>query len=214
MLYSEIGHYSLADEVVEDTFVGQNGNQALTKSFFLGAKILSKARAGKLDQAENLINENQSTIRDINFFARMYYQLALCYLTLAQEDYPTVIQRTKKYLHELQSTDVEYLLPELFVLISKAQIALALWDDAESTLREARIAVDKLGSRRSQWQVEYLLGQCALKRGDQKQTAEHFEKSKETLAYILDHISNDDLKDHFLNREDVKQVLDVVVEIS
>jgi hypothetical protein len=212
MLYSEIGHYSLADEMVDDNFVGQNGDQALTKSFFLGAKIISKARSGKLDQAENLIDENQSVIRNINFFASMYYQLALCHLTFAKKDYHSTIQRTKKYLHELQSTDIKYLLPELFVLISKAQIALALWDDAEKTLLDAQIAVDKLGSKRSLWQVEYLLGQCAIQHGDLKQAEEHFRKSKETIAYILDHISSDHLKEHFLNLEAVKTVLDVMVE--
>jgi hypothetical protein len=35
-----------------------------------------------------------------------------------------------------------------------------------------------------------------------------------TIAYILEHISSDDLKEHFLNLESVKQVLGLVVEIS
>jgi tetratricopeptide (TPR) repeat protein len=212
ILYSQYGHYQQAEDILSGMLIEQPKNVELMKPFFLGAQLLSLVLAGKVDEADEFLKKEESNNEQMSFYAVNFYHLALCHLVYARQDHQAAIKNAKNFLDTLKIKEVEFLTPELLLLISKAQIALALWDDAENTLGDAQIAVERLGSRRSQWQVEFLLGQCARQRGDQKQTAEYFQRSKETLNYILDHISNDDLKDHFLNREAVKQVLDVEVE--
>jgi tetratricopeptide (TPR) repeat protein len=214
IMYSQYGHYQQAKDMISRMFAEQPKNVELMKPFFFGAQLLSLVLAGKVYEADEFIKKEESTDEQMSFYAVNFYQLALCHLAYVRKDYQAAIQNSKDFLKTLHNRGIEFLTAELLLLISKAQIALALWDNAQNTLGDAQIAVERLGSRRSQWQVEFLLGQCARQRGDQKQAVEYFQKSKETLKYILDHISDDDLKDHFLNQEAVKQVLDMVVEIS
>jgi len=214
ILYSQYGHFQHAEDILSRMFTEQLKNVELMKPFFLGAQLLSLVLAGKVDEADEFIKKEESASQQMSFYAVNFYQLALCHLAYVRQDYQTAINNAKDFLNTLKNKGVEFLTPELLLLISKAQIALALWEDAENTLRDARISVEKLGSRRSQWQVDILLGQCASQCGDQKQAAEYFQKSKQTLTYILDHISDDDLRDHFLAQEAVKQALDGVIESS
>ena len=211
-LYSELGHYQLVNDTVDDVINVQPEYSLLAKSFFLGIQLLAMAKSGEVDEAEKLIKDEKSIVDQMNVFARQYYQLGLCYLSFAKEDYEDTIQISKDFLQLLQSNGVEYLIPEFRLLIAKAQINLGLWNEAETTLETTQHLVEKLGSKRSQWQVDYLLGRCALHNGDQKEALEYFGNSKKVLSYILEHISNDDLKRHFMKRESVKYSLDAVVE--
>jgi predicted ATPase len=228
ILYTELGHYALASDTIDTVFGKRPDNMALVKSFFLGAELLSRVLAGKVIEAEKLIEKEKAVVDQMNFFARHYYQLALCdqmnffarhyyqlalcYLPFAKEDFNVTIQKTNEFMQFLQATGVEFLTPELLLLISKSQIALGNWDEAEITLEEARSAAEKLGSRRSQWKVDYYMGLIADHQGNQAEAAAYYKNSSDNIAYILDHISNDDLKEHFLNREDVKFVLAAEVE--
>ncbi|NIP43706.1 MAG: hypothetical protein GWO41_13365, partial [candidate division Zixibacteria bacterium] len=156
-LYSDLGHYQLAIDVVDSVFDDQPAaDSALAKSFFSGAKLLSRVRAGKLEEAEKMISQENFAIDQMNFFAKQYAQLALCYLPFMKGDYESAIKVTGDFLEQLKSSGVEYLTPELLLLIAKSQIARGYWDEAEKTLKIARSKVEKLGSRRSQWQVDYL----------------------------------------------------------
>jgi tetratricopeptide (TPR) repeat protein len=212
IMYSLYGHYQLAEDTISRMFTEQPKNVELMKPFFFGAQLLSLVLVGKVNEADEFIKKEESTSEQMSFYAVNFYQLALCHLAYERQDYPAAIKNAEDFLDTLQTKGIEFLTSELLLLISKAQIALGLWNDAENTLGDARTVVEKLGSRRSQWQVDYLLGQCAMQRGEQKQAAEYFQRSKETIAYMLEHISSDDLKEHFLNLETVKQVLDGVVE--
>jgi hypothetical protein len=214
IMYSQYGHYQQAEDTISRMFTEQPKNVELMKPFFFGTQLLSLVLAGKLYEVDEFIMQEESTSEQMSFYAVNFYQLALCHLAYLRQDYQAAIQDAKDFLNTLQNRGIEFLTAELLLLISKAQIDLALWEDAENTLWDAQTAVERLGSRRSQWQVEYLQGQCAIQRGNQRQAAEYFQGSKNTIAYILDHISNDDLKEHFLNLEAVRQVLDMVVETS
>jgi len=214
IMYSLYGDYQQAEDTISRMFAEQPKNVELIKPFFLGAQLLSLVLAGKVNEADELIKKEESTSEQMSFYAVNFHQLALCHLAYVRQDYQAATKNAKDFLDTLKIKGIEFLTPELLLLISKAQISLALWEDAENTLGDAQIAVEKLGSRRSQWQVEYLLGQCAIQRGDLNQAGEYFHRSKKTIAYILDHIASDDLKGHFLNLEAVRQVFDVAVETS
>jgi hypothetical protein len=79
---------------------------ALVKSFFLGAELLSRVLAGKVIEAEVLIEKEKAVVDQMNFFARHYYQLALCYLPFAKEDFNVTIQKTNEFMQFLQATGV------------------------------------------------------------------------------------------------------------
>jgi len=137
-LYSELGHYQLANDTIEDVFYEQPENILLAKSLFLGIQLLSLVKAGNVDEAEQLIENAEFTVDQINVFTRHYYQLALCHLSFAKEDYKDTIRIANVFLQQLQSTGVEYLIPEFSLLISKAQIYLGLWNEAETTLENVQ----------------------------------------------------------------------------
>jgi predicted ATPase/class 3 adenylate cyclase len=212
-LYSDLGHYQKAIDMVDRVLVHQHPvDNALTNSFFLGAELLSRVRAGKVDEAEKIILQEEFTVERMNFFARQYAELALCYLPFEKGEFEASIKQSSAYLEHLHSNGVEYLTPELLLLIAKSQIALDRWHQAEITLDKARSRVEKLGSRRSQWQVDALLGQCALHEGDPARAAVYFAQSKENIDYIFNHISDSELREAFLKREHVKAVLEGVAE--
>jgi hypothetical protein len=212
VMYSQYGHFQNAEDTINRMFKEQPKNVELMKPFFFGTKLLSLVLAGKVNEADEFIKREESNSVQKSFYAVNFYELALCHLAYVRQNYQAAIKNANDFLNTLKIKGVEFLTAELLLLISKAQIGLALWEEAENTLGDAKSTAEKLGSRRSQWQVEYLLGQCAIQRGDLNQAAQYFQRSKETIAYILDHISSDDLKEHFLNLEAVKQVLDVAVE--
>jgi len=212
-LYSDLGHYQLAIEMVDSAFDDhQAADNALTNSFFLGAELLSRVRAGKVEEAEQLISQKNFVVNQMNFFARQYAELALCYLPFVKREFENSITRSRAYLEKLQSNGVEYLTPELLLLIARSQIALEYWDEALATLDSALEKVEKLGSRRSQWQVDYLMGHCALHDGDSAKAAEYFTQSKVNIDYILDRISDDELRGYFVKRSDVQAVLEGITE--
>jgi tetratricopeptide (TPR) repeat protein len=212
-LYSDLGHFQLAIDMVNSAFDDQRiADTALIKSFFSGAELLTRVRAGKIDEAENLISQEDFSVDQMNFFARQYAQLAMCYMSFIKGDYESTIQKTSDFLQQLQSNGVEYLTPELLLLIARSQIAQNLWNEAANTLKIAQSKIDKLGSRRSRWQVDYLLGRFALNNGNLSQAHEYFTNAKTTLSYILEHISDGELRGYFLKREEVRAVFDAVDE--
>ena len=110
-LDSDLGHFRLAIDVVDSVFDDQHSADiALTKSFFLGAELLSRVRAGKIEEAEKLISQENFMVDQMNFFARQYAQLALCYLPFIKGEYESAIQVTSDFLDQLQSNGIEYLI--------------------------------------------------------------------------------------------------------
>ena len=213
VLYSDLGHFQLAIETVDSVFSKLlPENLAIANSFFMGAELLSRVRAGKVEEAEALIDRDDFQLNKLNFFARQYAQLALCYLPFIRQEYEAAIQQSCTLVERLQSYGTAYLVPDLLLLTSESQIALERWDDAKASLRKALEKADQLGSRRSQWQADYLLGLCALREGDHAKAADHFERARENVNFIVDHISDEELKGYFLQRENVQALLEAVIE--
>ncbi|MFN2153561.1 MAG: tetratricopeptide repeat protein, partial [Anaerolineales bacterium] len=213
VLYSDLGHFQLAIETVDSVFSKLlPENLAIANSFFMGAELLSRVRAGKVEEAEALIDRDDFQLNKLNFFARQYAQLALCYLPFIRQEYEAAIKQSCTLVERLQSFGTAYLVPDLLLLTSESQIALERWDDAKATLRKALEKADQLGSRRSQWQADYLLGLCALREGDHAKAADHFERARENVNFIVDHISDEELKGYFLQRENVQALLEAVIE--
>jgi len=208
VLYSELGHHQLAIETIDGVFDDRPENMAMAQSFFLGAELLSRVLAGKVDEADKLVAQERFTLNQMNFFSKLYTQLALCYLQFIKGDYQVTIQISNDFYSQMQTDGVVYLTPEVLLLIAKSQIALNLRDEAESTLEKARQVAEKLTSRRSQWEIDYLLGECELFKGDQGKASVYFQQSKDDVIYILDHISDQELRESFLQLESVQRVLD------
>jgi predicted ATPase len=208
IVYSELGNHQLALDTIDGLFKNQPEKTALTRSFFLGAKLLSTVRAGRIVDAENLIEAEKSIIPEMIFFAKQHFYLALCYLSLAKGDYQSTLREAKAFLNTLQSTGVKLLSPELLLLIGKTHLAMGSYEKAEVNLIEARDAAVSIGSRRNLWLIDYNLAHCAAQRGSQAEAASYYAKARDTLSYIFDHISDEALRESFLSRSEVKMVLE------
>ncbi len=215
VVYTEMGHYQLANGSFDSVLVDQSENLAMAKSYFLGPQLFSRAKLGRIADAEKLMEIEKSLIGKLNFFTRIYFQLGQCYIPLAKKDYQSTIRDTEKFLSSLQQNGVGFLTAELLTLIAKAQIALDMWEEAEGNLLEAYRWAVKREARHDLWQVNYHLGQCAARQGDQAKAVDHYEQAYENLSYVIEHIPTDELTSAFKSRQDVKAVLQTrLVEIS
>jgi tetratricopeptide (TPR) repeat protein len=213
VLYSDLGHYSLALEITRGLLDVGPTDSVFATTFYLGAVLLTHVRAGKVTEAEAIVKDPKFSVHQMNFFSKQYAELALCYLPYIKGEYEDAIQSADQFYRWLKANGVVYLTQELLLLIGKSQVALGWWDQALDTIKECQSVTEKLGSRRIQWQVDALLAQCAQHEGNYEKVEEHLRESRQTIQYILDHISDPALKDSYLAKEDVRQVLEMEAEV-
>jgi predicted ATPase/class 3 adenylate cyclase len=209
VVYTELGHYQLANETLERALEDHHDTLTMAKSFVLGPKLLSRAKLGRISEAEALIETEKAAIDKLSFSASYFFQLGRCYLHFAKGEYQTTIRTAGKFLTTLQDVGVEFLTPELLVLIARAQIASNLWEEAEKNLLEAHRWADEREARHHLWQISYYLGECALHGGKQTEAADRYKQAGENLRYVIERIPTDDLSESFKSRQEVSAVLGV-----
>jgi tetratricopeptide (TPR) repeat protein len=212
LLYADLGADQLALETVENLVDEIRGKMEISKTFYFGALLLVYTKTEKVAEVEALLEAQKSILEDMNLFARQHYLMAKCYMPFQQGDYESTIRACGAALDFLQGTGVRFYTPELLLLAGKAHLALDDLEAAQVSFEEAHQVAEGQSSQRSLWQVYYYLGVCENHLGNPAAAASYFSKSRATLQYILSKISDQALKDHFLDRTEVKEVLATAVE--
>jgi tetratricopeptide (TPR) repeat protein len=93
------------------------------------------------------------------------------------------------------------------LIIGKAHYHLGKYSQAMSRLEDAVEIASNLGSRKAQWEIEHYMGKCLLELGQQHQADRLFADAYENLKYLLDHLSDPNLKEAFLSRQEVSSLI-------
>jgi predicted ATPase len=205
--YAELGQSQMAIEVVEKKFDPEMENLAVARAFFLGASLLAHVRAGNLEKAEEIMEQFRDGLEGGYFIARHYFVLGQCYYYLATGEYETTLKLSSEFLLNLRETGIVFLNAELLLIMGIAYINLGMFSDAKAKLDEATKFAEQLGSRKSQWQIDYYKGVCLIAEGEQHQADKYFARSMETFEYILDHIEDPEMKAVFRSK---KEAVDLV----
>jgi ATP/maltotriose-dependent transcriptional regulator MalT len=132
--------------------------------------------------------------------------LAEAELALAKHDTPRAVAVIDELLARLRQIGMRSFLADALYLKGRALHAQGKIAEAHVVLTEARVETEALGSRRMLWQILAALSQIEAERGHPAEARQLQQQARDTLAYIVEHISPPDLRASFLNQPAVHAI--------
>ena len=209
VLYSELGLYQKALDAIDRVHHEQMDKTELLRTINIGPQLLTWSKAGKVKEALELVEKSKNAVEKMNFISKQYYLLGLAYLKFAKSDYHGVSEQAQDTFDYFNENGVKFHNSELQLIKGKANFLLGDLETAEQSLNIAREFASSQGSIKNLWQIDYYLGQCFEMQGEIGESDPYFSKARESLGYILEHISDDVIKSTFMNRNDVKKLLEI-----
>jgi tetratricopeptide (TPR) repeat protein len=214
VVYSELGLFEAAIGHVDNVFDPEVDNLTVTRAFFIGASFLAHSRAGDIEESEKIMEQFRTSIEGVYFVARHFFVLAQCYLHLLKAEYQAALELSQEFLSILEETGVVFLNPEILLIRGIAYMNLGSRLEAESEFSKALESAEELGSRRTLWQIQYYMGKCHSLAGDEAVARTHFLQAKEEIAYILTHIGDEEMKNAFLSRKEIKDLYQLMEKVN
>jgi class 3 adenylate cyclase len=205
-LYSELGHFDLAQNTLELLYANYLENIQVAQPFLIGAKLFAYAKTGQSAVAQQIMKDEEVIIAETNFLAKHYYVLSRCYVALAEKKYQTADEIAAEFYNLFRETGIEYLSPEFLLISGVAQFQQGQDSKAKNSLESARQMAERLGSRRTLWQIDYYLGLWSAQQGQVAEAEQYHQSAQGNINYILDHISDGELKAAFRAKPEVQAV--------
>jgi tetratricopeptide (TPR) repeat protein len=162
---------------------------------------------GDLTQAEACFRQVQVESPEESF-GKMFplgaptISLAAAELALAHRDYAQAIEYADDLRRGLAHYRARLFIPDLLLVKAHAQRAQGNIAEAQQNLEEARSLAEAIGSRRTLWQIYRALAKSA----DAEAAARWREHARAVIAYLAAHMGDDDLRNAFLNRAEVREL--------
>jgi tetratricopeptide (TPR) repeat protein len=158
------------------------------------AYALCEMATGQLDLAASTLGARHlsNTIMDYAL------KLAQCRLALARKDHTQAIAIADPILENIRQFKINQYLPEALFLRGQAYLMNGEQDLAKAAFEQARLAAKALGSRRLLWQI---LAALAEIEPDKQKSAAWKAQARETIQFIADHITGDELRSSFMGSE-------------
>lgn len=205
--YSEIGDHEAAVSVIDERNTLNMDNLAVTLAFSFGANLYAHARANDIEKAEQSLANFGDGFEGAYFLANYYFILGKCYLYLKKKDYLKVIKIASETLSDLNDSGVNFLNAELLLIMGIAYLEQGFVKEAKTKFMDGLREAERLGSRKNLWQLQYNLGLLFQQEGDTPQADRCFNEAIKVVEYISDHIDDPNHKEKYLNRVDVKALL-------
>jgi hypothetical protein len=122
-------------------------------------------------------------------------------LALKQGDYERAMKVTDELLSHLREFGMRSQFPYVLYMQGQALLGLGQEENARQRFLESRSEAEDVGSRRVQWRVLLALSQIEP---DPAEAERLRSKARQVVEYIVNHIDQDDLRNSFLNRPDVR----------
>jgi tetratricopeptide (TPR) repeat protein len=158
------------------------------------AYALCEIATGQLDLADSTLGARRlsNTVMDYAL------KLAQCRLALARKDATQAIAIIDPVVKDSQQFKVGQYISEALFLKGKAHLMNGERDLAKAAFDQARLAAEAIGSRRLLWQI---LAAMAEIESDHEKSAALKTQARETIQFIADHITSDELRSSFLQSE-------------
>lgn len=122
---------------------------------------------------------------------------------LANQDFDIALQTAESYVQTLLTSQIKILVPDLLNQKARALIGLGRREDAHQELQTAHSLAEEQKSRRILWAI--LLDLADLE-SDQTIAEAYRKEAHQIIDYIAEHISNIELREHFLNLPKLREV--------
>jgi len=122
---------------------------------------------------------------------------------LANQDFDIALQTAESYVQTLLTSQIKILVPDLLNQKARALIGLGRREDAHQELQTAHSLAEEQKSRRILWAI--LLDLADLE-SDQTIAEAYRKEAHKIIDYIAEHISNIELREHFLNLPKLREV--------
>jgi tetratricopeptide (TPR) repeat protein len=206
-LYGELGATRLGKEMVRLALsTGESSEHLIDRGTVLAALASLHLVDGDCNAATDAIEEAKSNpYLDTWRVFGIPVRLTIAEVALAQGENDCAAAAMKKLLIDLQQFGTRVYTPYALYLLGAALAKLGKAVKARERWLEARKKAEGLGSRRILWRILYALSQIE---SDPIETERLLDGARQNLAYIVDHIEQAELKESFLNRPDVRAVLE------
>lgn len=190
--YAELGAVERSTEIYQAHCI-QAGDlpQAPYRTSTLVAYALIELANGKLEEAASALEECTPDAPPWECLLLM----AKCQLALASKDSTGAGNLARSAVDLAAARSLGRYLPEALLLKSKAELLRGDASSAKSTLEQALLETQKLGSRRFLWQI---LTSLAGLEPDGQVSSQYRSQGQQIVAFIAEHISPVDLKQSFL----------------
>jgi len=161
---------------------------------------LCEMATGQLDLAASTLGARHlgNTIMDYAL------KLAQCRLALARKDHAQAIAIIDPVVEDSRQFKAGQYLPEALFLKGQTHLMSGEGDLAKAAFEQARLAAEAIGSRRLLWQI---LSAMAAIESDHEKSASLKTQARETIQFIADHITSEELRSSFLKLEAVKTLM-------
>ena len=161
---------------------------------------LCEIATGQLDLAASTLGARRlsNTLMDYGM------KLAQCRLALARKDPVQAIAIIDPVVKDSQQFKVGQYLPEALFLKGKTHLMNSEHDLAKAAFEQARLAAEAIGSRRLLWQI---LSAMAEIESDHEKSNALKSQARETIQFIADHITSEQLRSGFMQSEVVRTLM-------
>ncbi len=158
---------------------------------------------GDVEKAEETIRDAKRCLSE-EYFSLPHVYIGTCLaeaeLALLIKDCPRAMQVLDEFIAYIQRTGARTFLPEALYLKSQALLPAS---EARQLLVAAQHEAESLGSRRILWKILFALSE--LEKGEEAELSRR--RARQIVAAMADDISQTDLRESFLNRADVRQLM-------
>jgi tetratricopeptide (TPR) repeat protein len=167
-----------------------------------GYIALAYVAAGSVEQAQGFLDKAFVTAHGMGLLDELVAWGRVAVL-LARGRLADAEATAQQMLGVLRDANMRLLLPEILLNLARAQRGLGRPDEARTALDQARAEAEGMDLRWPLWQI--FVEQARLLPAPEAQAA--LDQARAHLAYIADHIGDDDLRQSFLARPEIKAIL-------
>lgn len=181
----------------------------LLRSWALAVLARLLIKDASLSEAETVIKKSYHFLRMKNeiLLAPIYVPLADAELALAKNDYPRAIALVDKLLDYLEAYQIRPFTTDALMIKIHALLATGNRKQAYTLLQRARNEAELLGSKRTSWNILWLLSRIEAQLSNVADAAALQQQARANALYVADHIGNSDLRESFLHIPEVQMVL-------
>jgi tetratricopeptide (TPR) repeat protein len=209
VVYAELGAYQQGLACANSAFEAMTAWGGNWEHYSIYSKLLLLVFSGQIEQARSLTHRAIELRQEMFRYSEseLLILIGLCECSLAQQDFQAVLEYAGQLEPFLQE-GVNVVGPAILFWQAAALRGLGQLKEARSRMLESIQSAQELGQRRLLWRAQRGLAQIEARHGDASAAARCWAESAEVIRYIADRIDDPSLHAAFLNRLEVREVLD------
>ena len=205
-IHAEMGAFDQAIEQITRAATG--GASGLTAPFINQVAAEIYLMAGEQALAQGVIAKVVDKQHIIGTLALLIpREVTQASYALAQKDHAKALEHLDGIMERTIGRGITVLLPRIYLLRIRALEGLGRKEEAEVQIQQGLDLTSSTGARRIRWQLLALQAQYAGAAGRQEEARERYTAAREIIEYIAEHAGDESLRDAFLSRADVINIL-------